>query len=181
MPTQSDEIYRIEIPEEAKLLRMKMPKFDFSKHDAKEIRALVARMKRAMLAARGIGLSANQIGLKLRMFVGQVPDANGSLKFYAVFNPEIQKVGTEKSAFEEGCLSIPGVYGETMRPDEVVLTGFDKNGKPLKIKAWGLLAKMFQHEVDHLNGIVFADHATDLHHVDLEGRVHAVDRWNAKH
>jgi len=169
------------VPAEEKLLRTKMPTFDFSKHDAKEIRDLLTHMKRTMHAAHGIGLSANQIGLKLRVFIGQVPDANGALKFYAIFNPEIEKTIGEKTPFEEGCLSVPGTYGETMRPETVVLKGFDKRGKPVKIKAWGLLAKMFQHEVDHLNGVLFIDKAKGLHYEDPEARRSAAERWKEDH
>jgi hypothetical protein len=75
----------------------------------------------------------------------------------AVFNPEITKVSKETDVLEEGCLSIPGIYDEVKRPDRVVIQGYDKNGKKLKIKAWGLLARVFQHEVDHLDGKFFLD------------------------
>ncbi len=182
MPSPTlDKIFMADVPAEEKLLRTKMPAFDFAKHDAKETRTLIARMKRSMHAAHGIGLSANQIGLKLRVFVGQVPDANGALKFYAIFNPEIEKASAEKTPFEEGCLSVPGTYGQTMRPETVVLKGFDSKGKPVKIKAWGLLAKMFQHEMDHLNGILFIDKAKNLHYEDPEARRNAVARWKEEH
>ena len=75
----TDKVYNVDVPAEDKLLRSKMPAFDFSKHSAKEIQELVNRMKRAMHAARGIGLSANQIGLPYAMFVGQVPAQGGDI------------------------------------------------------------------------------------------------------
>ena len=116
-------------------------------------------MRRIMHAANGIGLSANQIGLEFSVFVAEVPGANGELKFYAVFNPKIEKMENGIIAFEEGCLSIPGKWGQVDRAERIVLSGFSKMGKPVKVKAWGLLARVFQHEVDHLNGRLFVDRA----------------------
>mgnify|MGYP003922156025 CR=1 FL=1 len=110
-----------------------------------------------MREANGIGLSANQIGLPYRVFVAQVPDLQGRLKFYAIFNPEIVKVSKEKELFEEGCLSIPDKYALVPRYSHIVIKGFDINGKKIKIKAWGLLARVFQHEIDHLDGKLFID------------------------
>ena len=137
---------------EEKFLRQTTKPFDFSLHSREEIRELIKEMRAIMEKSDGIGLAANQVGLDYQMFVAQVDG-----KFYAVFNPEIAKSSKETEVLEEGCLSIPGVYDEVKRPDRVVLQGYDKNGKKLKIKAWGLLARVFQHEVDHLNGKVFLD------------------------
>jgi peptide deformylase len=75
----------------------------------------------------------------------------------------VEKNGKETNKVEEGCLSVPLVYGEVARPSRVTLTGQDKTGKFVKIKAWGLLARVFQHETDHLNGIVFIDRAKQLY------------------
>lgn len=135
-----------------KFLRQKTAEFDFSKYSKKDIRELIAGMRRVMKAANGVGLSANQIGLNIKLFVAQVEN-----KFYAVFNPKIEKYSDEKIALEEGCLSIPELYKSVSRPERVILSGLDANGKKLKIKAWGLLARVFQHEVDHLNGKLFVD------------------------
>ena len=71
-------------------------------------------------------------------------------------------MGGEKVGFEEGCLSAPFSYGEVERPEKIILTGYDKNARALKIKAWGILARVFQHEVDHLNGALFIDKAKNL-------------------
>lgn len=144
-------------------LRTRTKPFDFSTADRRETAALVLKMRAIMREANGIGLSANQIGLNAQVFVAEVPDAHGGLKFYAVFNPVLEKVESEKIALEEGCLSIPGTYGYVERPKKVVLKGFDKNGRPLKIKAWGILARVFQHEVDHLEGRLFIDKAKNIH------------------
>jgi peptide deformylase len=138
---------------ENKFLRRRTSDFDFNRFSQAEIRELIKEMRQTMEAADGIGLAANQIGLDWRCFVAKVGN-----KFYAIFNPEIVKTSAEKVSAEEGCLSVPDVYGEVLRPEQVVLKGFDKNGKPIKLKAWGTLARVFQHEVDHLNGILFTDH-----------------------
>jgi len=151
------EILTIDDKKEEKILRKKTAEFDFKKFSKKEIQALIVRMKRVMRAANGIGLSANQIGLDLKVFVAEIPDAERGTKFYSVFNPVIEKLGEEKAPFEEGCLSIPGKYGEVERAEKIAIKGFDKYGKPVKIKAWGLLARVFQHEIDHLNGKLFID------------------------
>jgi peptide deformylase len=122
-------------------------------------------MKKAMHEAQGIGLSANQIGLNLKVFVAEVPNSKGELKFYAVFNPKIDKTDNEKDSSEEGCLSIPGKYGIVPRYKKILITGFDKNGRNLKIKGWGLIAKVFQHEIDHLNGLLFIDRTKNVYEV----------------
>jgi len=153
---------------EEKFLRKKTVEFDFKKFTKKEVVALVARMRRIMHVANGIGLSANQIGLPFRVFVAEVPDGNGGTKFYAVFNPKLEKASEETVGYEEGCLSVPGTWGDVERPAQVTVGGFDKNGKPAKIKAWGLLARVFQHEMDHLNGKLFIDRTKKLFRAEKE-------------
>jgi peptide deformylase len=158
-----NEILIIANKKEEKFLRKKAADFDFKKFKRAEISSLISRMRRIMREANGIGLSANQIGLNFRVFVAEVPDVNGGTKFYAVFNPKIEKVSEEKTGYEEGCLSVPGKWGDVERPEKIVIGGFDKNGRPAKIKAWGLLARVFQHEMDHLNGKLFIDRAKKIH------------------
>lgn len=168
-----ERIYQNDNPADEKVLREKTKKFSFSpkgepifegkQFSRSEFSTLVLTMRKVMKQANGIGLSANQIGLPYRMFVAQVPTIQGDQKFYTVLNPEIEKDGKEKIDQEEGCLSVVGTYGLVERPERVTLRGFDKNGKPVKIKAWGLLARVFQHEVDHLEGKLFIDKAKGLH------------------
>ena len=149
---------------EEKILRKKPADFDFESFSKKEISDLIAHMRYIMHAANGIGLSANQIGLNLNLFVAEVPDVDkGGTKFYVIFNPKIEKKSAETAVFEEGCLSIPGKWGFVHRAERVTLSGFDKNGKPIKIKAWGLLAHVFQHETDHLQGKLFIDRTKKVH------------------
>lgn len=156
------EILIVDNKKEEKFLRKKTEDFDFAKFGKKEAATLVARMRRIMREANGIGLSANQIGLDYKVFVAEVPDARGGTKFYAVFNPKLEKASDEKASYEEGCLSIPGRWGDVPRPAKIVVSGSDKNGEPVKIKAWGLLARVFQHEIDHLNGKLFIDRAAKV-------------------
>lgn len=151
-------IWTIDNKKELKLLRKKAADFDFKKYSKSEITELISKMRVAMEKTQGIGLSANQIGLNLNCFIAQIEK-----KFYAIFNPKIIKISKEMAEMEEGCLSVPETFGIVARPFKVVLEGLDKNGKKLKIKAWGMLARVFQHEVDHLNGTVFIDKATELH------------------
>ncbi len=161
-----DKIITVENKNGEKFLRHRTDDFDFKKFSKKEIGELIARMRKTMHKAQGIGLSANQIGLNLKLFVAEVTDEKRkSTKFYAVFNPKIEKFSKEKSAFDEGCLSVPLTFGEVERSLKVVLNGYDKNETPIKIKAWGLLARVFQHEVDHLNGLLFTDKARNIHKI----------------
>ena len=105
-----NEILTVDIQKEEKFLRKKTSDFDFAKFTKKDITSLISRMRRIMRAANGIGLSANQIGLNLNMFVAEVPDPDGGTKFYSFFNPKIEKRGETDAFFEEGCLSIPGKW-----------------------------------------------------------------------
>lgn len=165
-------IWTIDDKKEEAFLRKKTKPFTFLPNgDAtvdgtplakKDISKLIQDMRRTMKLANGIGLSANQIGLPYRMFVAQVAGSQGENKFYAVFNPELEKESSEKVSLEEGCLSVLGTYGEVSRSYQVMVRGFDKNGKPIKIKAWGMLARVFQHEIDHLNGMLFIDRTKKL-------------------
>ncbi|KKT43637.1 MAG: Peptide deformylase 2 [Candidatus Wolfebacteria bacterium GW2011_GWE2_44_13] len=121
-----------------------------------------------MRRANGVGLSANQVGLDMQLFVAGIPQRNGRPKWYAIFNPKIERPSKEQFTMEEGCLSVPNTYGTVTRPKEIVLTGFDKHQRAVTIRATGLIARVFQHEVDHLNGIVFIDKAQNLHEGTVE-------------
>jgi len=157
------EIVTITKKKDEKSLRKKASPFDFKKFTRKEINDLIIRMRRIMHAANGIGLSANQIGLDLSVFVAEVPDAQGGTKFYAVFNPKLEKSSKDAVAFEEGCLSVPGQWGEVTRAEQIIVSGHNKMGKKVKVKAWGLLSRVFQHEMDHLDGKLFIDRAKKLY------------------
>lgn len=143
---------------EEKTLRKKIATFDFDKYTKKEIRELIKKMRTTMRRADGVGLSANQVGLNEKMFVAEVDH-----KFYAIFNPKIIKKSDEKSEMEEGCLSVPDKFGTVIRADKVWLEGQNADGKKLKIKARGFLARVFQHELDHLEGKLFIDKSKDIY------------------
>ena len=157
------EIVTVAQKKDEKFLRKKTMPFDFKKFTRKEVNNLIIRMRHAMHVANGIGLSANQIGLEFSVFVAEVPDAQGGTKFYAVFNPKIEKMDKTTITFEEGCLSVPGKWGEVTRAEQIVVSGYNKMGKPVKVKAWGLLSRIFQHEIDHLNGKLFIDKAKKIY------------------
>ncbi len=145
-------IWTINNKKERRLLDKKLKPFDFTRYSDVQINELIKEMDLSMQEADGVGLSANQVGLNMRVFV-----ARWNNKLYAVFNPEIQRVSGEKELLEEGCLSIPKFYGEVKRAERIVLVGQNKQGKKVKINAYGMLARIFQHEVDHLNGKLFVD------------------------
>ena len=151
-----------------KILRSEASNFDFDKRSKKEIKELIADMKKIMKEHDGIGLAANQVGLLERVFIAKGKDSRGKMKFYAVFNPEIIGNSEEINIDIEGCLSIPGVRGKVERFNEVVISAQDENGKKIKIGASGLLARVFQHEIDHLNGVLFIDKAVEISTINEE-------------
>ncbi|MDE1970345.1 MAG: peptide deformylase [Patescibacteria group bacterium] len=124
-------------------------------------RSFINEMKKTMIGANGIGLAANQIGNNTRIFV-----ATHAGKFYVFINPILLKSSTEEDTMEEGCLSVPNVYGAVTRASKVVIQGIDVRGKLVKLKAVGLLARIFQHELDHLNGTLFIDKASETYSVE---------------
>lgn len=118
-----------------------------------EIKELINRMYKIMEEANGAGLAANQIGLPLRMFV--YDDGSGP---HAMINPKmIRRTGSQIAS--EGCLSIPGLFGDVDRANITVVEGINENGEKVKITGEGLLARIFQHEMDHLDGKLFIDRA----------------------
>ena len=120
---------------------------------------LLKDMEETCLAVRGVGLAANQIGLEYRMAVILIPQSaeeNAPLTRYVIINPEILSMRGEKLE-EEGCLSLPGLWAEVKRATDVTIKYTDEHGQEQVKRARGLLAKAFQHEVDHLDGKLFID------------------------
>ena len=127
-----------------------------------ELRRLVLDMFASMYAADGVGLAANQIGVDARIFVMDCPDAEGEDVVGYVVNPTLTlpgPVGDEPAdeVTEEGCLSVPGPYAELPRAFRARVDGVDLNGDPVAIEATGMAARCLQHEVDHLEGVVYVD------------------------
>ena len=119
-------------------------------------RRLVADMIETMREAPGVGLAGPQVGVVERVFVWEVGDEHG-----AVFNPVIIATSSDQVESEEGCLSLPGLYYPVTRPDRVVVEGLDENGDPVTLEADELLARVCQHEIDHLDGVLFIDHLSE--------------------
>ena len=119
-----------------------------------EIRVLADAMIEAMRSERGIGLAGPQVGVLKKIFVVDLPEEQQARVFV---NPEIIETSPELVSYEEGCLSIPGMYSEVMRPAAVAVQAQDVQGKRFTVRADGLLARVIQHENDHLNGVLFID------------------------
>ncbi|HUL02524.1 MAG TPA: peptide deformylase [Gemmatimonadales bacterium] len=120
-----------------------------------EVRRLVDDLFETMHAARGVGLAANQVGVAQRVAVVDVgEEAPPPL---VLINPRIVEAGAELATAEEGCLSIPEIFSEVDRPDTVVLEALDRDGKPYRLTVSGYKARAVQHEIDHLDGILFLD------------------------
>jgi len=118
------------------------------------VRETIDAMWDLMKKSSGIGLAAPQAGLSQRVIV---VDTREEGEQYSLVNPEIVWAGEEETPLSEGCLSIPGVEAEVVRPRQVRVKGLTEEGRPVEIEAKDLLAKVMQHEIDHLNGVLFID------------------------
>ena len=127
-----------------------------------DLRRLADDMLETMYDAPGIGLAAIQIGLPLQMLVIDLAKVDQPKEPQVIINPQIIAHGDEPSVYEEGCLSIPEYYAEVERPATVTVTCLDRDGKKQTIEAEGLMATCLQHEIDHLNGVLFIDHISKL-------------------
>ncbi len=130
-----------------------------------EVKTLLDDMAETMYEAPGIGLAASQVGSDLRCIVVDIghdeSDPESPRGLFKLVNPEIT-ASSGKESMEEGCLSVPGVSERVTRASTVELKALNENGEPVEIKASGLLAVCFQHEIDHLNGKLFIDHLSKL-------------------
>ena len=126
------------------------------------VRALVDDMFETMYDAPGIGLAAVQIGVMQRLVVIDTAKEDAPRTPLVLVNPEIVWSSEEMSSYEEGCLSIPDYYEEVKRPERVRVTFLDRDGEAQTLEAEGILATVIQHEVDHLNGVLFVDHISKL-------------------
>jgi peptide deformylase len=129
--------------------------------DMDRVRALVPRMFATMYKAPGIGLAAPQVDVSLRVAVIDL-QSNDTRRPFAMLNPQILRVSEEWATREEGCLSLPNQYAEVSRPACVRVRYMDVDGKQHEVDAEGLLAACLQHEIDHLDGVLFVDHLSVL-------------------
>jgi len=128
------------------------------------IQQLIDDMVETMRQANGVGLAAPQVGMPLRVVVLQMPGEEP----IAIINPEIVKRAGEREV-TEGCLSLPGYAGEIKRSVSVTIKGRDRQGKTIRIKATGLMAQTLEHELDHLNGILYIDH------IESQDKIHKIE------
>lgn len=131
------------------------------------IQKLIGDMIETVRSVPGrVGLAAPQVGVSLRVIVIELPEEEGIV----LVNPEIVKKTGERS-IDEGCLSIPGYVGQVKRAESITVKGRNRNGKAIRIKADGLLAQALEHEIDHVNGVLYIDHlesADALHKIEPE-------------
>lgn len=127
-----------------------------------ELQTLIDDMVETMREAPGVGLAAPQVASPLRVIVieyGDEENEDAPPKLYTMVNPEIVRVSEETVVGTEGCLSIPGFIGDVERLEQITVKGQNRHGQPMRVKADGWLARVFQHEIDHLNGVLFTDRA----------------------
>lgn len=143
------------------------------RHKSKPIRRVDAELKRIaadmldlMYESKGVGLAANQVDLPLRLFVANPTGTRGEGEELVLINPVLQRPKGSEGA-EEGCLSLPGIYGTVVRPKEVRLSAFDISGNPVERVVDGFLARVLQHENDHLDGVLFFDRMGEQAREDL--------------
>jgi peptide deformylase len=125
------------------------------------IARLADEMAETMYAAPGVGLAAPQIGVSERLIVVDIRNSKGEKDLITLVNPQIMELG-ERIVEEEGCLSVPGIREQVVRARRVLIRGYDLNERERQIEAEGLLAVAFQHEIDHLDGILFIDRISRL-------------------
>jgi peptide deformylase len=154
------EILTVEHPDQLRVLRSKSKKLQ---KVTPKLAAFAQRMLETMRNANGVGLAAPQVGVLQRFFVAELPEDEESdqpRQTYILFNPEIVKAKGEQIGYE-GCLSVPGYIGEVARHEQITIKGLNEKGKPVRFKVDDYLARVFQHEIDHLDGTLFTDKLTD--------------------
>jgi peptide deformylase len=123
----------------------------------KSILKLIADMQDTLAEANGVGLAAPQVGASLRVIIISIPHEDNKKENYCLINPEVTRRIGERTV-KEGCLSIPGYIGEIVRSERVRVKGINESGKEVKLSAEGLLAEALEHEIDHINGILYVDY-----------------------
>ena len=142
------------------------------------IRKLAKDMLITMYSAKGIGLAAPQVGVQKRILVIDLNFEDPESPPNVFINPEIISSSASVDTYEEGCLSIPGVYLNVVRPSSIKLSYRDEMGRPKKMNAEGLMARCIQHEIDHLNGVLFVDKVTDQDELKKQLKE---NKFNEKH
>lgn len=137
----------------------------------RELHRIVGQMFDLMYEARGIGLAANQVDLPLRLFIVNLEAESGKGEELVFLNPVLsQSKGSDEA--EEGCLSLPGLYGDVIRPKTVHVNAYSIDGQEINLDATGMLARVVQHEFDHLNGVLFIDRVSEGKQAELRESLH---------
>jgi len=144
-----------------KNLRQACTEIDLKTINDPSFKSFLSNMLETMLKKDGIGLAAPQVGKNIRLAVIKTKD--GPL---FLINPIITKKSLLKETAEEGCLSVPGVFGDVKRPKNITCSFVSQEGKLIDLRVTGFMARVFQHEIDHLDGILFIDKAKNLKHVE---------------
>jgi len=142
------------------ILRKKAKEINFKETNLSALAGLVSSMEKTMIKTDGAGLAAPQIGKSVRLAVVNSKDG-----VICLINPKITRKSWVKELDQEGCLSIPGVFGKVKRSKKITLTYYDPTGKKIKQSVQGLMARVMQHEIDHLDGILFIDKAVGIENV----------------
>src|SRR3989344_4349868 len=164
------------IQKENKVLRQIAKEVSVEAIKSRKIEILIRRMQKALNGEEdGVAIAAPQIGESLRIFIiskrifeiiaeekKELPKKTEELEDLIFINPEILKTSKKKISVEEGCLSVRWLYGKVERSQKTLVKAYDQNGKPFTLGGSGLLSQVFQHEIDHLDGILFTDKAKDL-------------------
>ncbi|MFK7760366.1 MAG: peptide deformylase [Phycisphaerales bacterium] len=151
-----------------------------------ETRAIASRMIDLMRGAEGIGLAAPQVGLTWRLFVAHVPAheedpinpdiPSTTPEPQVFFNPEIIDYSKDLEPYDEGCLSLPGITGEVRRPSTVTMKALDIQGNEIQVQATGLLARCWQHEIDHLDGVLILDKMNQMSRLKNRARIRSLEK-----
>lgn len=154
------------LQKEEKVLRQIAKEVTLANIQIPKIKKVLKEMSETLKSqGDGVAIAAPQIGYLLRIFIvsGKILGVeNPAVKDMVFINPKISRLSREKEWVPEGCLSVRPLYGKTFRSTKATVTAYDENGKKFTRGASGLLAQIFQHETDHLNGILFIDHAKDI-------------------
>ena len=148
------------------ILRKKSKEINFKEINTRDFAKLVSAMGKTMIKTDGAGLAAPQIGKSIRLAV--INSKDGPI---CLINPKITRKSWARELGQEGCLSIPGIFGQVKRHKKITVAYYNQAGKKIKQVAQGLMARVMQHEIDHLDGILFIDRATGIHTKESAQRV----------
>ncbi len=136
-------------------------------------------MYNVMYRSKGIGLAAPQVDRSSRVVILDIEDNKKNIVMELI-NPVIKDFSKTEEPYEEGCLSVPGIMGDVVRPTEISVSALNRDGKEIDFEAKGLLARVIQHEVDHLNGILFVDHLEDYYRNELRSELKKIKKLNKR-